>query len=114
MLSPQELQNLTVDVHPMREHRGVPTSRLTRRLGFSAYDKIKAPFVDRHYAPSSVSIPLQQHIGAPAVASVKPGAKVSIGDEIGRAPDNALSVPVHASINGTVSTVDSTVTIIAS
>jgi len=114
MLTPQQLQDLTVDVHPLREHRGVPTLRLTRRLGLSGYDKIKAPFVDRNYAPSSVRIPLQQHIGAPAIASVKPGAKVSIGDEIGRAPDNTLSVPVHASINGTVSTVDSAVTIIAS
>ena len=114
MLTPQQLQDLTVDVHPMRENRGVPTARLTRRLGLSSYDKIKAPFVDRGFVPTQVSIPLQQHIGAPAVASVEPGVKVSVGDVIGRAADNALSIPIHASINGTVSTVGSTVTIIAS
>jgi Na+-translocating ferredoxin:NAD+ oxidoreductase RnfC subunit len=113
LLSPAQLQNLTTDVHPMRDYRGVPTARLIRRLGLNHYDKTKAPFVDRKYAPSKVTIPLQQHIGAPAVATVKPGAKVSCGDLIGKAPDGALGVSIHASINGTVSTVDSNVTILA-
>ncbi len=113
LLSPQQLQALTTPVHPMREYRGVPTARLTRRLGLGRYDKVKALYVKNDFVPREVRIPLQQHIGAPAVASVKPGDKVRAGDEIGAAATDALGVPVHASIDGTVRTVADTITITA-
>ncbi len=113
LLSPQQLQALTTPVHPMREYRGVPTARLTRRLGLGRYDKVKALYVKNDFVPREVCIPLQQHIGAPAVASVKPGDKVRAGDEIGAAAADALGVPVHASIDGTVRAVADTITIMA-
>lgn len=113
LLTPQQLQNLTTEVHPMKAYRGVPTARLIRRLGLAHYDKIKAPFRDGQFNPAVVTIPLQQHIGAPARATVKVGARVKCGDEIGAVPQGALGVAIHASIDGTVSAVDSSITITA-
>lgn len=52
-------------------------------------------------APHRVIIPLQQHIGAPAKPLVKKGDHVLMGQMIGEA-QGAFSVPVHASISGTV------------
>ncbi len=51
--------------------------------------------------PALVSIPLSQHIGAPCRALVKVGDKVLKGQIIGDV-ENALGVPVHASVSGTV------------
>lgn len=56
-------------------------------------------------APAVVSIPLQQHIGAPASPLVKKGDTVAVGQEIGRF-DSGLSCPVHASISGVVKDVE--------
>ncbi len=51
--------------------------------------------------PKQVVIPLQQHIGAPAKAVVKPGDVVKKGQLIGQA-GGYVSATVHASIGGTV------------
>lgn len=56
-------------------------------------------------APAVVSIPLQQHIGAPASPLVKKGDTVAVGQEIGRF-DSGLSCPVHASVSGIVKDVE--------
>ena len=56
-------------------------------------------------APKTVSIPMQQHIGAPATPLVKKGDYVCVGQVIGRF-DNGLSCPVHASVSGTVKDVE--------
>ncbi len=52
-------------------------------------------------APDVVSIPLSQHIGAPATALVKKGDSVTIGQKIGEVT-SGLGCPVHASVSGTV------------
>ncbi|MFH1219433.1 MAG: electron transport complex subunit RsxC [Candidatus Eisenbacteria bacterium] len=54
--------------------------------------------------PPRVIIPLSQHIGAPATPIVKPGEKVRIGSKIAEA-DGFVSVPVHASVAGTVKSI---------
>ena len=56
-------------------------------------------------APGIVSIPMQQHIGAPATPLVKKGDHVNLGDVIGRF-DTGLSCPVHASVSGTVKDIE--------
>ena len=48
---------------------------------------------------------LSQNIGAPAAACVKVSDKVTEGQVIAAAADGKLSVPVHSSINGTVTEV---------
>lgn len=56
-------------------------------------------------APKIVSIPMQQHIGAPANPIVKKGDYVCKGEVIGKT-ESGLSCPVHASISGTVKDIE--------
>lgn len=51
--------------------------------------------------PEYVYIPLAQHIGVPAVATVVPGETVKVGQCIGSA-DAFITAKVHASVSGTV------------
>lgn len=55
--------------------------------------------------PDLVKIPLQQHIGAPCEALVKPGDKVKLGQKIGQ-PKGFVSAPVHSSVSGTVKAIE--------
>lgn len=68
----------------------VPSCKNTRNI----------PIVD-FPAPSKVAIPMQQHIGAPAMPLVKKGDYVKLGQIIGDFKEG-LSCPVHASVSGTV------------
>ena len=52
--------------------------------------------------PKKVTIPLSQHIGAPATALVNPGDTVTLGQKIGDVAEGMLGCPVHASVSGTV------------
>ncbi len=52
-------------------------------------------------APTSVLLPVLQHIGAPATVVVKPGDTVKIGDIIAEA-SGFVSSPIYASVSGTV------------
>ncbi len=55
--------------------------------------------------PQTVVIPLGQHIGAPATATVQKGDKVLVGDVIGTAT-GFVSANIHSSVSGTVTSVD--------
>ena len=57
-------------------------------------------------APSTVSIPMAQHIGAPATPTVSVGDKVYVGTKIADA-SGYVSVPIHSSVSGTVKKIDS-------
>lgn len=83
-----------------RENRYVSTARLIQRLNLGKYDT--HPGYVGEYTPGEVSIALSQHIGAPAICTVKAGDKVKRGDLIGEIPEKAMGARVHASINGTV------------
>jgi len=91
--------------HPMQAHRKISISRLMRKLGLVQYD-VHADYVEESIKPSKVTIPLKQHLGAPAEAVVKVGDSVTVGQLIGKIPDGgALGANVHASINGKVTQV---------
>jgi Na+-translocating ferredoxin:NAD+ oxidoreductase RnfC subunit len=109
-LSAEKLQSLTKEVHPLKPYRSVPTKRLARRLGLDQFTR-EAPLFTGTVEPESVSIPLQQHIGAPPVPVVRVGSRVEVGDLLARPPEEELSVPVHASIAGTVTDVNSAIVI---
>lgn len=100
-------------VDPMREYRAVPMERLIARLGLEEYN-VAAPMKEIKVAPKQVRIHLSQHIGAKAVPVVSKGDTLQQGQIIGRAEDNKLSLPVHASINGKVLEVNDTYIIINS
>ncbi len=51
--------------------------------------------------PEKILLPMQQHIGAPAVPVVKKGDQVYVGSLIGRA-EGYVSAPIHSGVSGTV------------
>lgn len=91
-------------VKKARPLRRVPISRLRARLGLDIYN-VKAPLDESYIIVDHVRIKMSQHIGAPAVPIVKVGDLVKEGQKIGEAAENALSLPVHASIDGVVTSV---------
>lgn len=88
----------------------VPVKRLIARMGLTAYDT-PAPYADMRYMPAKVRLPLKQHVGAPGVPVVKPGDRVRRGDVIAEIPEKALGARLHASIDGTVTAVDTSIEI---
>ncbi len=100
---PQDV--LPAPVQEARAYRKVPEARLAARLGLAPYE-VPAPLQEPAGEESvqkveRVTIPLSQHIGAPAVPAVKEGDHVEKGQVIGTAA-GGLSVPVHASVTGRV------------
>jgi Na+-translocating ferredoxin:NAD+ oxidoreductase RnfC subunit len=91
----------------MREYRLVPTHRLIARLGLTEWEHQACPLDETDYRPQRVSIPLRQHIGAPARPVVQVGDQVAVGDLIAAIPEDALGASVHASIAGRVSGINS-------
>jgi Na+-translocating ferredoxin:NAD+ oxidoreductase subunit C len=74
-------------IHP---HEGVNGKSVTAALP-----------ITQTLPPSRVSIPMQQHIGAPAKPLVKKGDKVKMGQKIGE-PSGFVSSAIHASVSGIV------------
>ena len=91
--------------HPMYESRRIPLKQLVQRLGLTEYDG-PAPFVELGRDPTSVRLPLAQHVGAPAVPVVQVGDRVRPGDLVAEIPEGALGARLHASIAGLVRSVD--------
>ncbi len=75
-------------VHPP-DHKEATASLPIRRMPF----------------PDEVVLPLRQHAGAPARLLVRPGQRVERGDKVGEA-QGYVSVPIHASAAGTVTSVE--------
>ncbi|MDD5208851.1 MAG: SLBB domain-containing protein [Elusimicrobiales bacterium] len=92
-------------VHPVRDFRKVPVSKLIKRLGLEDYNK-DAPWADISYKPAKVKILMSQHIGVPCSPSVKEGQRVEKGAVVGDVPADKLGCPVHASISGAVGKVN--------
>jgi Na+-translocating ferredoxin:NAD+ oxidoreductase RnfC subunit len=93
----------------MREYRKVPTNRLISRIGMNKYtdfSETKAVILESN----EVSIPLKQHIGAPAKPLVGVGDHVEYGQLIGEVKEG-LGASVHASIAGVVVEVGNSVII---
>lgn len=88
-------------VSKMRKYRGVSKERLTSRIGLSKYET-DALLEVNDVTSNEYKIALSQHIGAPAVASVKEGDKVKKYQVIGKAKDDALSVNIHSPASGVV------------
>ncbi|HZJ83736.1 MAG TPA: electron transport complex subunit RsxC [Clostridia bacterium] len=61
--------------------------------------------IEKAKVPPIVYIPLQQHIGAPCEALVKPGDQVRLGQIIGQ-PKGFVSAPIHSSVSGKVKSIE--------
>lgn len=92
-------------VSEAREYRKVPIHRLRARLGLEQYDA-KALLDETEVQAKEVKIQLRQSIGAPAKAVVSVGERVKKGQTVGEFVPNALSLPVHSSIDGVVVSVN--------
>ena len=88
------------EVTPEREYRMIPSERWMSALGVWSFDKMPR-YIGDVADISRVEIPINKHIGAPSIPSVRDGASVKRGDVIAEAADG-LSVPQHASIDGKV------------
>ncbi|MEW5820990.1 MAG: 4Fe-4S dicluster domain-containing protein [Cyanobacteriota bacterium] len=95
------LKDYNVD-NEIRDSRKVPTYRLMSRLDLTKYKIDNLPVRSNNIKPASVSINLQQHIGAKSKPKVKVGDIVNKGDLIADIPDNKLGANIHASINGEI------------
>lgn len=102
-IRPEPEKQITPD--PFIAQKRVPVRRLIARMGLSAYD-VPAPYTDKGYRPHTVTLPLRQHAGKPAVPVVRAGDRVRAGDVVAEIPEKALGARIHASIDGTVAAVD--------
>jgi len=99
-----------VTAHPMGEYRRVPTRRLMLKLGLTDFNNV-GPLTDLPIHPQRVTLPLKQHVGAPAIATVKVGDRVREGDLIAKPAEKALGARIHASIDGIVRAVNGSIVI---
>jgi len=99
-----ELKTLFRQPHPVRKGREIPIKTLYTRLGLTPYDR-PSHFQRFDWRPKSVTLPLAAHVGAPAKPIVREGDRVRRGDVIGTVDDSQLGCPIHASIDGRVTTV---------
>lgn len=95
-----------------RAYRKVPTKRLVNRLGVRKYERDEFVYQEL-MPPERVTIPVKQHIGAPGDVVVQAGDKVTVGQVIVKAKENALSTNIHSSVSGIVYGVSEAAVIIA-
>jgi cobalamin reductase len=100
----------SVKPHPLADQRRIPTRRLMAKLGIAGF-RNEGPLEDRLPAPSRVVLPLKQHAGEPARPVVRPGEKVREADLVAAPAEGALGAPIHASIAGTVRSIDGAVVV---
>ncbi len=79
---------------------GLPGVKVPHRKNTAAMAALRMP------APKTVVIPMSMHGGAPAKPVVNVGDEVKVGQLIGEA-DGFVSSPIHASVSGKVTKIDS-------
>jgi Na+-translocating ferredoxin:NAD+ oxidoreductase RnfC subunit len=96
---------------PFFDTRKIPVKRLMERLNVTKYDVSPDIYVE-DIDVATVNILLKQHLGEAAIPVVSKGDRVKRGDVIGEIPEGALGARVHASIGGTIKSIDETQIII--
>ena len=91
----------SIPPHPMAEFRRVPMRRLIAKLGLGEFNNA-GPLKEHDFAPRTVTVPLKQHAGVPAVPVVKCGDRVRAGDLLAAPEPGKLGARIHASIDGVV------------
>jgi Na+-translocating ferredoxin:NAD+ oxidoreductase RnfC subunit len=110
---PNHYKDIQREIHPWREYRRVPVSRLVKRLGLANYQQ-KPPLREETIVPARVTLPLKQHAGVAAVPVVQQGQQVARGELVADVPAGSLGARIHASIAGEVAMVTpESITIVA-
>lgn len=90
-------------------NRKAPTARLMTKLDLRQFRNV-GPLNDTLMAVQQVGLKLKQHVGAPCEPSVAVGQSVQKGQVVARPPvangKPALGAPIHASIDGTVVSIE--------
>lgn len=86
---------------PARRNRKIPTQRAAARAGVLAYYHADLDNMEE-YRPDTVTLALNQQIGALCQPVVKEGEQVSQGQLVAACPEGKLGANLHASIDGTV------------
>ncbi|MFM8319849.1 MAG: 4Fe-4S dicluster domain-containing protein [Chloroflexota bacterium] len=94
------------EANPYRDFRRVPMTRLVNRLGLAKFD-LPAPLMPSAAVYRRIKLMLRQHVGAPALPVVALGQAVSAGQLVADIPAGAMGAPLHASISGTVTEINS-------
>jgi len=97
-------------VSAFKDTRKIPLMRLMERLEVTQFDTHPLFYGDE-IRVKQVNIPMQQHLGKPALPVVSAGDRVNKGDLIGEIPEGALGARIHASIDGTVESVGDNIVI---
>jgi cobalamin reductase len=92
---------MEVKPHGMREGRRVPIKTLMKKLHIQEYDH-PAHLEAVAFQPKRAVLALKQNAGAPNVALVKAGDRVSAGQQVGEIPEKALGAMIHAPFAGVV------------
>ena len=103
-------KELETEIIQWKDYRQIPVPRLAARIGIIRYLDIRPEPVDG-FMPETVSLPLSQHIGKPAVPVCSVGDTVAAGDLIADIPENALGAKLHASVSGRIEAVGESIVI---
>jgi len=95
---------------PERRNRKIPTQRAAARAGVLAYYHTGLDRMEE-FQPDAVTLPLDQQIGAPCRPVVREGDQVAEGQLVAACPEGKLGANLHASITGTVTKADGSITI---
>ncbi|WP_258358980.1 4Fe-4S dicluster domain-containing protein [Moorella sulfitireducens] len=96
---------------PFREGRQVPTKRLIDRLGLKEYAARPVTFIEDSITVNRVHLPLRQGAGVAPRPVVRVGDRVEKGSLLARIDDDTLGSGLHASISGTIITLNSEIII---
>ena len=99
-------QTKPLKVHPIKEGRRVPINQLMKRMNVLQFEK-PTPYRDDFESPSNVKIYLKQHVGVSSLSNVKIGQTVNKNDLIGKMEEGKLGANIHASISGTITSLNS-------
>lgn len=97
--------NREIEAHPIYDGRHVPLKQLMGKLGISEFD-VPSHIRKQSLSPRLVRLPLQQHVGEPAIPVVKQGQRVNKGDVVAEIAGNKLGARIHASIDGIVTAIE--------
>ena len=96
--------------HPLIDYRRTPVKKLMARLDLLRFANT-GPLTAVDLKPKQLSVRLDQHIGAPAIALVDTGAEVKKGQKIATVGDK-LGAEIHAPLDGRVGAVNDQVIVI--
>jgi len=100
----------SIQPHGLFRERRVPMRRLKLKLGLDGFNDT-GPLVEEPVRTRRVVLPLQQHLGVPCIATVRPGDRVREGDLVAAPPEDKLGANIHASLEGTVRSIEGAVVI---